>query len=326
MSAHIRGGTHVRLLVTVDWSPRHLAGIKAAYPQVEFVTALTDDDATRAIADAEIVFGRLSRETFLAAKKLRWIQSHGAGVEFVGSIPELIASDVTVTNTRGGHAATIAEHTIGMLISLARGFQSLDAAQREAKWLRPLGFEPVGLAGRTMGIIGLGNIGRAIAKRAHAFEMTVIAVDAVDAPAPDYVAARWGLDRLPELLGRSDVVVVAVPLTAETRGMLGPAQFAQMKEGAFLLAISRGGIVDERSLASALKEGRLAGAGLDVQSREPLPADDPLWQAPRLLLTPHCSGMSELTTDSCTEIFKDNLGRYLAGQPLTNLIDKSRGF
>jgi phosphoglycerate dehydrogenase-like enzyme len=316
----------VKLLVTVDWSSKHLAEVAAAFPQVEFVTALTDRDATRSIADAEVVFGRLSRETFLAARKLHWIQSHGAGVEFLGDIPELLASDVVVTNTRGGHAATIAEHTLGMLISLARGFQPLDAAQRQAKWLRPLGFEPVGLAGRTMGIIGLGNIGGAIARRAHAFEMPVIAVDAVDAQAPDYVEACWGLERLPELLGRSDVVVVAVPLTAETRGMLGPAQFALMKKGAFLLAISRGGIIDERSLIAALKDGRLTGAGLDVQSREPLPADDPLWQAPHLLLTPHCSGMSELTTASCTAIFKDNLGRYLAGQPLTNLVDKGRGF
>lgn len=316
----------MKLLVTVDWKKQHLADIAQTYSQVEFVTATKDAEAEREIADAEIVFGRITRTMFLAAKKLRWVQSHGAGVEFIGGIPELIESEVAVTNTRGGHAATIAEHTFGMLVSLARGFRRLDASQKEARWLRPLGFEPFGLSGRTMGIIGLGNIGKAIAKRANAFDMNVIAVDVVNAEKPEYVANLWGLDKLPRLLSESDVVVVAVPLTAQTRGMIGAREIGQMKPKSYLLAISRGNIVDEKALIAALEDGKLAGAGLDVQSREPLPSDDPLWKAPNLILTPHCSGVSEQTTAGCSAIFKENLGLYIKGRALTHLVDKRRGF
>ncbi len=316
----------MKLLVTAPWPDAYLDGLRAEFSGIQFVNGRGHDAEMAAVGEAEIVIGYLSREGYLAARQLRWIQCQGAGVEFIGKIPELIESDVVVTNTSGAHAATIAEHTFGMLIFLTRGFGPLIAAQARHEWQRPLTFRPVGLAGLTLGVIGLGNIGRAIAKRGAAFEMDVIAVDAFDVPKPEYVRAVRGLDGLPDLLRQANAVVVATPLTDETRGMLGPEQLALMKPSAYLLAISRGGIVNDRAVAAMLTAGTLAGAGLDVQEQEPLPADHPLWDAPNLILTPHSSGQSTLTTEIGVSIIRDNLKRYLAGEPLTHVVDKRRGF
>jgi phosphoglycerate dehydrogenase-like enzyme len=316
----------MKILVTAPWSGQQVQELQTAFPEIEFVVAKTPEAMLAAAAEAEVVLGRISREDFLAAKKLRWIQSTGAGVEWLHEIPELAESDVIVTNTRGAHAVTIAEHTFGMLVCLARGFVSLFRAQQRRTWLRPPEQPPVGLSGLTMGIIGLGQIGRAIAERAHAFGMRVIAVDAHEAPRPAYISDFWLLEGLPELLRRADVVVVATPYTPETEGMLGLEQLSLMKPSAYLLVVSRGGIVDETALVKLLQEERLAGAGLDVQAVEPVPEDSPLWDAPNLIITPHCSGMSKQTTAMVVGICRDNLTRYLNQEWLTNLVDKQRGY
>jgi phosphoglycerate dehydrogenase-like enzyme len=316
----------VKVLVTTPRPERYLPGLDSGFPGVEFVVARTPEEEVGLVADAEVVFGHLSRAAYLAARRLRWIQCHGAGVEWLAHIPELATSEVVVTNTRGAHAATIAEHTFGLLVALARGFPSLFAAQRRRVWLRPLERPAVGLAGLTLGIIGFGHIGRAIAARAHAFAMPVVAVDAQVVERPDYVAACWTLAGLPELLRTADAVIVAAPLTPETRGLIGAKQFAQMKPTAYLVAISRGGVVDEAALAAALRAGALAGAALDVQVHEPVPPDSPLWDVPDLMLTPHCSGESRQTTATELSIFRENLARYAAGASLTNVVDKRRGY
>src|SRR5262249_20708451 len=150
------------------------------------------------------------------------------------------------------------------------------------------------------------------------FEMNVIAVDVDELPQPEHVAELGGLDRLPDLLRRSDAVAVAVPYTAETKGMLGAAELALMKPTAYLLVLSRGGLIDERALVRMLGEGRLAGAGLDVQETEPLPPDSELWDAPNLIITPHCSAQSKQTISLGNGIFRENLTRFLRGEPLTN--------
>jgi phosphoglycerate dehydrogenase-like enzyme len=316
----------VKLLVTCNWNPQYLAQVQSAFPQVEFVRALSPAEQLAAIEDAEVVFGHLARAAFLKARRLRWVQCHSAGVEWLAHVPELVESDVVVTNTRGAHAGTIAEHTFGMLIFLARGFRSLVKAQEQRVWLSQPVPAPIGLAGLTLGVVGHGNIGQAIARLGRAFGMRVLAVDARESARTDGLDGFWLLDGLPELLRQADVVAVAAPYTPETRGMLGAAQLALLKPTAFLLVVSRGGIVDEPALVAALKEGRLAGAGLDVTAVEPLPADSPLWDAPNLFLTPHCSGRSERTTAGATAIFRDNLARYLAGRPLTNVVDKRLGY
>jgi phosphoglycerate dehydrogenase-like enzyme len=318
----------MRVLVTSTHylPPEVMAEFRSTFPQVEFSIAVTPEEAIKAAPDAEVVFGHVTTEVFQAAKKVRWIQSMGAGVEWLARVPAVVESDVIVTNTRGAHASTIAEHAFGMLISLARQFRQLDAAQRAKTWLRDTTPPQVGLSGMTLGVIGLGNIGRAIAKRGAAFDMKVMAVDANDVPQPEYVAELGHLAGLPDLLRQSDAVVVAVPITPETRGMLGAAQLAMMKPAAFLIVISRGGIVEQEALSAALKAGRLAGAGLDVCVPEPLPPTSGFWETPNLILTPHCSGYSTQTTQGVIKTCWDNLKLYLAGQPVGNVVDKRRGY
>ena len=294
-------------------------------PGLELVQA-SRDQLAEAIADADGVYALgLTSEQLRGAKKLRWVQSQGAGVEWIARCPEVIESEVTVTNTRGAHAQTIAEHAFAMLLTFTRGmdeFVNLKGERRWAKSSRQL----VGLSGMTMGLIGLGRIGSAIAQRAHGFDMRVIAVDANDVPRADYIERFWGLDGLPEMLSEADVVAVAIPITAETRGMIGKPQLEQMKQGSYLLVMSRGGIVDEAAVAAALRDGKLAGAGMDVFANEPLEAESPLWDAPNAILTPHTSGSSRQTTALAWSIFAENAGRFVRGEELNNVVDKRRGY
>jgi D-2-hydroxyacid dehydrogenase (NADP+) len=267
----------------------------------------------------------ITSEQLRAAKQLKWVQSQGAGAEWIGNVPELVEHPAQLTNTRGAHAQTIAEHAFAMLLHFTRGLELFVQTKRERRWAKP-GGSLVGLSGMTLGVIGLGRIGSAIAQRGHGFDMRVIAVDANDVPRAAYVEQLWGLDGLPRLLGEADVVVVAIPSTPETRGLLSAERIGRIKNGAYLLVMSRGGIVDERAAAGALKEGRLAAAGFDVFANEPLEEDSPLWDAPNALLTPHCSGSSRQTTALAWSIFADNLGRFVRGEPLDNLVDKRRGY
>ena len=317
---------YMKLLIIGSWDQDRLAEVRKTFPQVEFTVASDQDKILREISDAEVVFGGITRDAFLAAKRLKWIQNSGAGVDRLAPIAELAQSDVIVTNTRGAHAATIAEHTFGLLISLTRNLPQIFQAQRDHVWGTKLDKPMVGLTGLTLGMVGLGNIGRAIAKRGHAFDMNVIAIDAHEVAKPDCVAELRSSDGLDDLLRRSDVVAVTTPRTPQTKGMLGEQQLGLLKPSSYLLVVSRGGIVDEDALAHILCEGRLAGAGLDVTATEPLPEDSPLWDTPNLLITPHCSGGSAFTSANVLAIFHDNLRRYLAGEPLTNLVDLKLGY
>ena len=316
----------MKLLIIGSWDQDRFAEAKKTFPQVEFAATSDQNEILREISDADAVFGGITREAFLAAKQLKWIQNTGAGVENLARIVELAESDVIVTNTRGAHAATIAEHTFGLLISLTRNLPQTFQAQRDHDWGIQFDNPMVGLTGLTLGMVGLGNIGRAIAKRGRAFDMNVIAIDVHEVPKPDYVTELRLSDGLDDLLRRSDVVAVTTPRTPKTGGLLGEQQLTLMKRTSYLLVVSRGGIVDEDALARMLREGRLAGAGLDVTATEPLPEDSPLWDTPNLLLTPHCSGRSAFTSANVMAIFHDNLRRYLAGEPLTNLVDLKLGY
>jgi phosphoglycerate dehydrogenase-like enzyme len=232
-----------------------------------------------------------------------------------------------VTNTRGGHAPAIAEHTFALLLALTRRIPDHLARQHEHHWpaRSQLGVMRE-LTGATMVVVGMGNIGRAIAKRAVAFEMRVLGVDIQPGPAPDGVEAIWPLDRLDEALRQADVLVIATPQTAETRGMIDARRIGLLPPEAYLVVISRGRIVDEPALIAALQAGKLAGAGLDVTATEPLPPDNPLWEAPNVIITPHCSGGSRQTSARVWDITTENIRRFVAGEPLTNVCDKQAGF
>ncbi len=316
--------------IVVGTSPGEatLASWRAEFPEVDFAPAPRPAEQLAAIGDADAYLGRIGRDTFLAAgPSLRWVHSTGAGIETLATIPELVASDVVVTNTRGGHAPCIAEHTFAMLLALTRRIVALAEDQRRHAWKRPGATDGLReLTGATMVVVGLGNIGRAIASRAAAFEMRVIGVDLCPGPAPDGVEAVWPLDRLDEALGRADVLSVATPYTPLTADLIDARRIGLLPPGAYLLAVSRGGIVDEAALVAALRGGQLAGAGLDVLAVEPPPPDDPIWDAPNLILTPHCSGASAQTRERVWALTRENLRRFVGGAPLLNVCDKRAGF
>ncbi len=315
------------LMTSLTRDAARFAELQQEHPTVDFVVPPEGVDPATLIEDVEVLVGMLTADQFARAARLRWVQSPRAGVEWIARVPGLVESDVIVTNLRGAHAVTIAEHTFALLLSLTRALRPLEERQRRHEWAGPeLRDQMRALKGLTMGIVGFGTIGRAIARRAIGFEMDLLAVDAEPVAPSDGVAEVWPLTRLDELCTVSDVLVIAAPLTARSRGMIGPEQIRRLKRGSYLLQVSRGGIVDEAALVDALEEGHLAGAGLDVTATEPLPVGHPLWTAPNLIVTPHSSAVSDLTSDLVYSMVSDNLGRYLRGEPLLNLVDKQRGY
>jgi phosphoglycerate dehydrogenase-like enzyme len=277
--------------------------LSSAYPQIEFAYCADGARLAAEIASAEVFFGWPSREVFLAAKKLQWIQSPSSGVDRFLAIPELAEGPVLLTSARGTHGGALGDSVMGMILAFTRGIVPSALAQREHHWARELRPAMVELEGTTMGLIGLGVVGRGIAQRAQGFGMRLIAVDAYNMSKPDSFAWVRGLEALPQLLAEADYVVITVPYTEQTRNMFAATQFGQMKRSAMLVGISRGGIIDEGALAEALRSEQIAAAALDVFSAEPLPADNPLWDAPNLLMTPHIAGGTQYEGRYLVEIF-----------------------
>jgi phosphoglycerate dehydrogenase-like enzyme len=311
----------LRILTRNRMDDELLAQIRAISPQI---TVLASDRFAEELPTADVVIGKVLPEEFAGAKQLRWVQVTSGGVDAILT-PQFAASDVMLTNVSGSYGAPIAETAIAFMLALTRGvgFQSYNR-----KWD---GFDvrQVELRGLTMGIIGLGGIGREVARRAKALDMHVIAVDAEPMVRERYQMADelWLVDtHLEELLKRSDVLVCCVPLTRRTHRMLGERQFALMKDGSYVVNVTRGKIVDTDALVAALKSKKLAGAGLDVTDPEPLPADHPLWKEPNVFITPHKAGGSPLTGKREEAIFVENIRRYVAGLPMLNVVDKQKGY
>lgn len=282
------------------------------------------------LAQAEVMYcSDMTAERFLAAKKLDWIHIPFVGVNRLLAIKELVESQVTVTNGRGVIASSVADQVLAFVLDFARQMPQQWAAQQRGEWvhvkMRDSGLVDE-LAGKTMGIIGYGEIGREIGKRAKAFDMRVIATrNNIAAQAP-YLDQALPTEKLPELLAHADFVVVTAPLTPETKGMIGAAELALMKPSAYLINIARGQLVKEAELIEVLTAGKIAGAGLDVFEQEPLPADSPLWKLPNVLLTPHTAGLFKRMLPRMVEFFCVNLGHYLNDEPLENIVDKKRGY
>ena len=275
--------------------------------------------------DADAVFGTLSAAEFAARDRLRWVQSASAGVEWMWRVPGLAESDIVITNMRGAHAVTIAEHTFAMLLTHTRGVPAFGRYQHDHQWSRQ-NIQLTTLKGRTMGIIGFGNIGRAIAHRATGFEMRVLAVDAEPGAPGEGVEEVWPLSKLDDLCAAADMLVISAPWTPSSKDMIGRDQIRRMRRGSYIFQMSRGGLVNEQALVDALEEGHIAGGGLDVTATEPLPLGDPLWTAPNLIVTPHASAVSALTSELTWSILSENLARFQRGETLMNLVDKHRGW
>jgi phosphoglycerate dehydrogenase-like enzyme len=298
-----------------------------AVPDVTVVRALTPDDAAREIVDADAIYGWPTAAMLASAPNLKWVQTPSAGVDFLLRVPELVDADVVVTNTRGAHAASIAEHVFGLLLALTRAIPMSVRWQDQHYWGRKESYRiPREIMSSTMGIVGYGHIGRMVAKRARGFEMQVLVVDIQEGPGDGCVEQVWPVERLHDMLGQSDVVTLAVPYTKETHHLIDAAALAAMKDDAYLIAVSRGGVVDEDALADTLEAGRLAGVGLDVCESEPLGQESRLWDAPKVLITPHLAGSSWQKEKRCVEILIENIGHFQRGEPLRNEVDKRRGF
>jgi phosphoglycerate dehydrogenase-like enzyme len=334
---HHAGVTRLRVIEFVRspdpvWNlPRsHLERLAGDFPEIEFASPHDPTGVDAALPGADVMFGFGVRpDNFTRAEHLRWIHVTAASVASV-LFPELVESAVVVTNGRGLHGAAMAEHTLGVMLSFARGLHLARDAQRERRWTQQelwVGPPSFGeLAGSTLGVVGLGAVGRALAERARALLVEVVAVRRHPAADPAPAHAQWGTERLGELLERSHWVVLAAPLTAATRGLIGAPELARMRSDAVLINLGRGPLVDEPALIEALRAGRIAGAGLDVFEREPLPPDSPLWDMRNVIVTPHVSGLGPRYWERATDLFRRNLKAFLAGRPLENVVDKQAGY
>ena len=274
------------------------------------------------IAGVDILFGHLGEDVMQEATALRWVHQPHAGVEGF-MYPAFKASDVILTNCRGLYGTQIAEHAFALLLSLTRRIPEQLEFMKTKHWERVPCIE---LAGMTMGVLGLGGIGRAIAARAQAFEFNVIAADVELIDKPDTVSELFDLDGLMAFLANSNILMVCCPSTPETHKLLSDAQFNQMPDASFLVNVSRGRIIDETALITALQSGKLAGAGLDVTYTEPCPPESPLWEQENVILTSHSAGSSQHVRRRAMQLFIDNLHRYVKGEPLVNVVDKQKGY
>jgi len=298
-------------------------------PNLKVVTGLSQGDALARAEEAHGVDARYATPDFLAkASKLRWVQVPSAGVDRYLGIKPLIENDaIVMTNNRAIHGPTIADHSMAMLLSLTRNLTYYGKKQQEGKWARGGGsMKSIALEGKTMFVVGLGGIGSEIAQRAHGFGMNVIGTRRSDRPSPDYIKRVGKPKDLLSMLPEADVVVLAVPLTDETKDMLNTAAFDAMKPGAYLINIARGKVVNTEALLKALKSGKLAGAGLDVTDPEPLPVGHELWKQENVIITPHIASRSGLTNERRSALLLENLRRFGAGEPLLNVVNKKAGY
>jgi phosphoglycerate dehydrogenase-like enzyme len=320
----------VRIVVAMRMSDEDKTELAAAAPDADLVAAAGREEVMQQIGNADAyVPGPWGEDVLAAGTRLRWVHFPWAGVE-TEVFPALARSDVLVTNSAGVFAVPMAEHVIGMMLALSRGLLICARRSPEQLWhakgaRRSVTERVCELNGGTLGIVGYGGIGRAVAERVKGLGMCVLGLRR--RPEPDEFAGEvWGPDRLDELLRRSDCVVLSCALTDETRGLIGARELALMKPTALLVNVARGAVVDEPALIEALREGRLGGAGLDVTAQEPLPVDSPLWTMENVIVTPHVAGFSQQTRRRQFELLRENVRRFTAGEPLLNVVDKQAGY
>jgi phosphoglycerate dehydrogenase-like enzyme len=333
----------MKLVIHPPLEAERLTQIVEAAGAMQVVNVTSAEAALAAIVDADAFFGKLTPPMLAAATRLRWVQSPTASLEHY-MFPELVEHPLVLTNMRGLYSDVIAEHVLGMMLCFTRNLHTYIRNQMSARW------EPVGgeservtfatgpgvinamdrahrnLGDLAAGIVGCGHIGGEIARRLASFGMRVLAVDPLQTKRPEGVEVIWPLERLNELLGASDFVIVAAPHTPQTEQMFRRRQFQAMKPTAVFINIGRGAIVNLDDLAAALAAREIAGAGLDVFQIEPLPAEHPLWKLDNVILTPHVAGQSVRVPERHLGVLLENVRRFVGGQPLVNVVDKRRWF
>lgn len=312
----------MHVLILFDLAEAEVRRIRETMPAVHVHQLERTDAAYGALLPrAEVLFGWPAPEDLPRAQRLRWVQLPSAGV---GRYPERLPAGVLLTNSSGLFGIPVAEHVFALMLGLARAVPQAVRAAAEATWDPSPAFGE--LHGTTCGLLGLGDIGQAVARRAKAFGMRVLAVRRHVEETPAYVDALWPVAELDRLLAASDHVVNTLPHTEATHHLIDAGRIARMKPGAFFYNVGRGGTVDEAALVEALQEGRLAGAGLDVFETEPLPAESPLWHLPNVILTPHQGGATPHLDRRQADLFLRNLQGFLRDEPLENVVDRARGY
>ncbi|MDA1050756.1 MAG: D-2-hydroxyacid dehydrogenase [Planctomycetota bacterium] len=315
----------MRVVLCYPVEQRHRDQIAAVSSDIEVVDA-GQERIAELLPSADIFCGHakvpVPWEDVVAQGRLQWIQSSAAGMDHC-LVPAVIASDVLVTSASGLFADPVAEQTLALLLGLLRGLPTFFCQQQAKDFTR----RPTGdLHGKTVGIIGLGGNGRRIAEVLAPLRVRILATDMFPHDKPGHVAALQPADQLHEVLSQVDIAILCVPLNSQTHHMIDSAAFAKMKPGAILINVARGPVVDEAALVDALESGQLSAAGVDVTEVEPLPEASPLWEMSNVIITPHVGAQSAKRADDATELFCDNLKRYLRGERLRNVVDKELGF
>ena len=315
----------VRNLIVRELEPAQRARIlEAGGPGTVIAEAPEPSQQKPELPTTDIIFGRVSPDLYPLAKQLKLYQSIGAGVDSILK-GDLVRDAVPLSSEKGGVGIHLAEHAMGLLLTLTRGLHTAirtpDYGLRE-----PIRIDQRELYELTMGIVGFGGVGREVAKRAVGFGMRVLGIDIEDVAPEPGVEAIWKPERMNEMLGQADVVVIGLPLTKATRHLFTRDLFRRMKPSAILINVTRGEVVYGDDLLAALKEGLIWGAGLDVTDPEPLPKDHKLWRHPRCVVTPHTAGGSPRRADRIVDTFCENLRRMRDGRVLVALIDKQKGY
>jgi len=309
--------------------PSEVRRIGAALPDCDVIDVRTPEERRREFPLADVILTtRLTQDEALLAGRVRWIHSTAVGVSPI-LVPDVIARDIVATNARGLHADFIAEHAIALALAVRRSLHTATARQRDRAWAQQeIQAVPCPPARRSpMLVVGLGEIGARVARMAAGLGFTVVGVrKRLDRPAPPGVSKVVDAADFVEELRLADVVVLAAPRTTETKAMIGAEEFAVMRPTAVLVNVARGRLVDEDALVEALRTNRIGGAGLDAFVREPLPSDNPLWDLPNVLISPHTAAFGEDYWTPAVNHFLENFGRFVRGEPLMNVVDKVHGY
>jgi len=321
----------LRIVTLHPFEPAEIDQIKAAAPKVhiDFLVCRTREELDEKVKDADVVYGDVRGEALKSAVRLKWVQAGGAGIE--GMDRALLEGPVVITNFARTFAPAISETAIGMLLCLTRGISRYYVPQFLQRQWKPVGTvksaDYAEISGRTMGVVGLGGIGSAVARRAYyGFDMRVVAIDFRALHKPEYVAELHASSWFQEMVPQVDVLVAAAPHTPATERMFNEQVFRSMKKTAYFLALSRGKLFDDMALVKALQEGWIAGAGLDVFPQEPPPSSHPIFDCPNVVMTMHTSGWGPERQKRLVEQFAENVRRYTEGLPLLNVVDKKLGY
>lgn len=322
----MRGKLHILIMNNAIFSVNeyYKRQIMEIAPDAELMIVNAKETAKEIIGKADIIFGWPKAEDLKEAVNLKWLHLPSAGADGYTDKASYCNKDIILTNSSGVFGLPIAEHIFAMILSYNRNLQEYAYNKLEKKWKGIS--ETRDFYGSTIGIIGLGDIGSEVAKRAKAWGANVLAVKRTVTKVPEYVDKLYGLEEIDEVLKQSDYVVLALPNTPKTQGIISEERLRIMKPGAFLVNIGRGALIDQDALIRALKENRIGGAGLDVAAPEPLPKESPLWELPNVILTPHTSGTSPSNPGRRFDRFNQNLRLFMENKPLENLVDFTEGY